>query len=108
MTKKVIALALISIPLVLIILGLQLLEGCPPEGKQAGCYGPIGKYWTVYGGELAFQTKAMMWSVIVAATLTMLGFFLKFGKAKTGLLALIGLLWTFFLYVYFNPVIIQY
>jgi len=108
MVKNIGLLALVAFPVVLFLLGLKPVEGCPPEGKRAGCYGPIGTYWTIYGAQLAFQSAAMTFGAIAAIVISIFGFFLKWKKATVFFLALAGLLSAFLIVVHLDPVIIQY
>ena len=72
-------------------------QGCPGPGK-AGCWGPIGKYYTVFGSELGFLIGHIIISIIVGLALFGTLFLLKkkeiqylIGKSRQSGLTLIPL-----------------
>ena len=99
---------LLLIPLVLFLIGLRAVEGCPPEGKMAGCYGPIGTYWTIWDAQLAFQSRALFFSVIGAAISFALSLQNKWRMTSKIMLAVSVFLWMFLTSIILRPEIIQY
>ena len=88
-------------------------QGCPGPGK-AGCWGPIGKYYTVFGSELGFLIGHIIISIIVGLALFGTLFLLKKKeriKLPLYLLIIIPIIVTillFFLLAYLFPVRVYY
>ncbi|MEK6895188.1 MAG: hypothetical protein AABX48_01580 [Nanoarchaeota archaeon] len=90
---------------------IELHEGCPPGGKAVtGCWGPIGKYVTVFNTELRF----LMPHLLVSFMLSIVVFFIlnnvnrKMGLTFKIIISVISFVLIFFLLVYFSPFIVDY
>ena len=88
--------------------------GCPVVEQFAGCWGPSGSYYTVFGTELRDLLPHLILSIILS--LVLLGALLllkKKGKAKMSVAAIIAIcigaiIMLFFALAYAVPVQVMY
>ncbi|MDO8467640.1 MAG: hypothetical protein Q7S56_01680 [Nanoarchaeota archaeon] len=90
---------------------IELHEGCPLGGKAVtGCWGPIGRYVTVFDSELRF----LMPHLLISFMLSIVVFFIlnnvnkKMGLTFKIIISIVSFILFFFILAYFFPEIVDY
>ena len=93
---------------------IEYHQGCPPTGKNAGCFGPTGNFYTVFDSELRVLKNHMFVSILIGIVFFMLLFYLN-KKEKIQLnvylsviLSMIIAILSFFILAYLFPIRIVY
>ncbi len=89
-------------------------QGCPPPGKNAGCFGPVGRYYTIFDSELRVLKLHIFVSIFIGMGLFFLLFYLdKKEKIRLNvylsiIISLVSAVCIFFILAYLFPIRVVY